>query len=375
MDNPISILKSQAKKASNLNKRVIDNPEIRNRIKTVTRCPNNKAGTRLLLAGALAKIHKPDIDIRKPYTRIASDDSYSGRTYDEHYVIKLINEYDLPCNSTTAFLTPALRNRDITLTKDVNLEGRPKEMYDAVIYLFDEVYKGNISAEDLLEETIRELLILKKEKKDRIDSFLKDLNTTSEIYLSSEDILTLIAQHLSCRGSSRLPVLVVASAYKAAEKNLNERVLPLLAHNAADEQTGSLGDLEITLLDNEDVITSYEMKLKKVTEEDIDRAVQKIANSGKQIDNYIFITTEEIEYEVSEYAKEMYEMLGGIEVAILDCLSFLRHFLHLFHRLRRNFLDYYQEMVLDEPESAVSEQLKEAFLALRYSAESNLNID
>lgn len=375
MDNPISILKSQAKKASNLNKRVIDNPEIRNRIKTVTRCPNNKAGTRLLLAGALAKIHKPDIDIRKPYTRIASDDSYSGRTYDEHYVIKLINEYDLPCNSTTAFLTPALRNRDITLTKDVNLEGRPKEMYDAVIYLFDEVYKGNISAEDLLEETIRELLILKKEKKDRIDSFLKDLNTTSEIYLSLEDILTLIAQHLSCRGSSRLPVLVVASAYKAAEKNLNERVLPLLAHNAADEQTGSLGDLEITLLDNEDVITSYEMKLKKVTEEDIDRAVQKIANSGKQIDNYIFITTEEIEYEVSEYAKEMYEMLGGIEVAILDCLSFLRHFLHLFHRLRRNFLDYYQEMVLDEPESAVSEQLKEAFLALRYSAESNLNID
>ncbi len=34
------------------------------------------------------------------------------------------------------------------------------------------------------------------------------------------------------------------------------------------------------------------------------------------------------------------------------------------------FLEAYQELVLEEPESAVSQPLKEAFLALRQAAES-----
>jgi hypothetical protein len=51
-------------------------------------------------------------------------------------------------------------------------------------------------------------------------------------------------------------------------------------------------------------------------------------------------------------------------------IAFLRHFLHLFHRLRKDFLDQYQTLVLHEPDSAVSQGLKEAFLALRQAAES-----
>jgi DNA adenine methylase len=61
--------------------------------------------------------------------------------------------------------------------------------------------------------------------------------------------------------------------------------------------------------------------------------------------------------------------LGGIEIAILDCLGFLRHFLHLFHRLRTDYVDAYQSLVLAEPESALSHALKEAFLTLRKAAE------
>lgn len=188
--------------------------------------------------------------------------------------------------------------------------------------------------------------------------------------LSAEAIVTLIQQHLNCRGSSRLPVLVVAAAYQAAEKHLGERVLPLQAHTAADEQTGALGDLEITLINDDDVITSYEMKLKKVTKLDIDRALQKIRNIGKKIDNYIFITTEIIGDDVKEYAKSIYEKTEGIEVVVLDCIGFLRHFLHLFHRLRFQFLETYQKLLLGESESSVRQELKEAFLALRQAAES-----
>ncbi|HXZ05551.1 MAG TPA: hypothetical protein VEH81_11995 [Ktedonobacteraceae bacterium] len=109
------------------------------------------------------------------------------------------------------------------------------------------------------------------------------------------------------------------------------------------------------------------MKTRRVTQNDIDRALQKI---NYKIDNYIFITTEDISEQVHDYAASIYERTGGIEVVILDCIGFLRHFLHLFHRLRMLFLEAYQELLLKEPESAVSQPLKEAFLALRQAAES-----
>ena len=57
--------------------------------------------------------------------------------------------------------------------------------------------------------------------------------------------------------------------------------------------------------------------------------------------------------------------------AIVDCVGFLRHFIHFFHRLRIKFLDAYQTLLLSEPDSAVRQPLKEAFLSLRQSAESD----
>ncbi len=130
-----------------------------------------------------------------------------------------------------------------------------------------------------------------------------------------------------------------------------------------------MGDIEVCLLSDDDVRTVYEMKLKKVLREDVDRAIQKIVKNGRTIDNYIFITTDYIDENVLDYAKGMYESLGQREIVILDCVGFLRHFLHLFHRLRREFLDEYQGLLLVEAESAVRHELKEVFLHLRQVAE------
>ncbi len=329
----------------------------------------NRACVRLLLACSLAKSYNPDVDIRKPYTEIGDQDSYSGRRYDESYISSFISKHKLPCNSTTAFLTPALRNRNMTLTPDINLLGNYPKLYQTALQLLTDVYEGRASAEDLLTETIRWLLIIRDEKLLRMETLLAGLKSSGDaIYLSAEAIVGLIRQHLNCKGSSRLPVLIVAAAYHAASKHLGERALPLESHNAADEQTGSLGDIQITLIDDDNVITAYEMKTRRITQNDIDRALQKI---NDKIDNYIFITTEEISEQIQDYAASIYEQTGGIEVVILDCIGFLRHFLHLFHRLRMQFLEAYQELLLAEPESAVSQPLKEAFLALRQAAESS----
>jgi DNA adenine methylase len=354
-------------------------PEIVDKVEYICRHPQNKAGIRLLLACLLAKVDRPHLDIRKPFTEIGGNDCYSGSFYDETYVSNFINEYDLQtvCNTTTAFLTPALRTKAIPLTLDVKLIGKPAALYEAMIQLFDQVYTDYASAEDILIETIKWLLIIKKEKSQRIQSLLANLSTLDDkaMPLSAEAIVKLMRQHLDCPRSSRLPVLIIAAAYGAVSEYIGERCLPLESHNAADRQTRSLGDIEITLINNDNnVVTSYEMKMKRVTINDINNALSKIskrtANTERKIDNYIFITTEPIDKDVKDYAATLYEKTGGIEIVVLDCLGFLRHFLHLFHRLRMQFLEEYQKLVLAEPESAVSQPLKEAFLALRQAAES-----
>lgn len=374
MTDPREILNIAFRRASaHIAKPIVEDPEIQGRVNAVCRNIKNRACTRLLLAALLAKIHNPNIDIRKPYTEIGDPDAYSGRTYDESFITDFIREHHLPCNPTTAFLTPALRNRNITLTPDLDLEGRPKELYTKTLQLLTDVHEGKVSPEDLLAETIRCLLIFRNERDQRIATMLAELKeSVSEdtIPLSVEAIVTLMKQHLACPGSSRLPVLMVAAAYQAAEEYLKERILPLHSHTAADKQTGALGDLEITLLNDDKVITSYEMKTRRIIRSDIDLALEKINKSGQRIDNYIFITTDIIDPEVQEYAKSLYEKTGGIEFVILDCIGFVRHFLHLFHRLRTQYLECYQKLVLDEPESSVSSPLKEAFLALRKAAES-----
>ncbi|BAY77273.1 D12 class N6 adenine-specific DNA methyltransferase [Nostoc linckia NIES-25] len=369
---PAAILDVALQKASSsIAQPIVTNPSIAEKIEYVSRYVGNRAVVRLLLACSLAAVHRGNVDIRKPYTEIGTPDAYSGRYYDESYITAFINKHELPCNPTTAFLTPALRNRNITLTPAVNLVGRPPKLYEAALELLDDVHQGRITALELLAETIRCLIIARNEKRQRMETLLADLKKSEDaIPLSAEEIITLLKQHLACRGSSRLPVLIVAAAYQVAEQYIGERFLPLESHNAADEQTGALGDLEITLVDDEKVITSYEMKTRRVMLADIDRALQKINNTGKRVDNYIFITTDAIEEGISEYASSMYERTGGIEIVVLDCISFVRHFLHLFHRLRSQFLSAYQQLVLTEPDSAVSQPLKEAFLALRQAAES-----
>ena len=347
---------------------IINDGSVVHRIEFICRFLQNRSCVRLLLACSLAQSFYPKVDIRKPYTEIGGADCYSGRTYDEKYITSFILEHQLPCNPTTAFLTPAFRNRNTTLTPNLDLLGRHPLVYQATLQVLDDVYTGKTTAEDVLAETIRWLVIIREEKRLRLNTMLADLNASSgDVPLAAEMIITLVEQHLKCENASRLPVLVVAAVYHAATLHLGERVLPLEAHNAADSQTGSFGDVQIALVGDDKVVTAYEMKTRRVELNDIDFAVQKL---NSRIDNYIFITTEEISKQVKDYAAKMYARTGGIEFVVLDCIGFLRHFLHLFYRLRIQFLEVYQELVLREEESAVRQPLKEAFLALRIAAES-----
>lgn len=369
---PTDILENLYQKAlSNLSKSAVKSATIKEKVEYICRCNANKAPIRFLMSCLLAKIHNPKLDIRKPYTEIQGDDTYSGRFYDERFVELLVHKYKLPCNPTTAYLTPAFRNLDRLLTTDLAMVGRPREVYVFALEILDAIHSNNEKSENILQEVIRLLLIIKIEVEQRMQQLIADLKQANDILpLASEEIVTLLSQHLNCKGSSRLPVLIVASAYQTVKDQIGEVNKLLEAHNAADKQTGSSGDVEITLTNDDRIVTCYEMKDKRVTKTDIDVALQKLSKTKSKIDNYIFITTDLIEIEVTAYAKTLYE-ITGVEIAVLDCIGFIRHYLHFFHRQRNNFLNIYQTMVLLEPTSSVSQPLKEAFLALRRAAEAD----
>lgn len=349
-----------------LGKFSISHPAISKRIEFIAMCMSNRAGARLLLSCMLAKIDNPKVDPREPIKEIGSPTCFSGRSYDEQYLTDFITKYHLPCNNTTAYLTPAFRNFTKPFTLDSVPNGRPPQLYTDAFQLLDDVAKNLVNAKDVFVDTVRHLIKLRDEQASRMASLLGNIKRTNgTIAPSSEQISNLLEQHLSCRNSARLPVLGVAAAYESVSKLIGEKALPLKGHNSADVQTGASGDIEIALINDDNVLTVYEMKKKAVITNDIDHAVVKISSSHGRINNYIIITTDPISVDVSDYARTFYEKLDGIEIVVLDYLGFLRHFLHFFHRYRGDFLDSYQALVLAEPASAVPQSLKEAFLALR----------
>jgi len=265
--NPNEILQGIYERATaTLATSVIENEAISDRIEFVCKCLGNRAGVRLLMSCMLGKLHNPAVDPRNPYTEIGGDNSFSGRTYDERYLTAFINKHRLPCNPTTAFLTPTLRNHAGPLTTEVELVGRQRELYKKTLELLEDVAKERIAADVVFVEVVRVLLIMRQENELRMASLLEAMKRNDDaLPLPSEAIVTLMQQHLACKNASRLPVLIVAAAYQAAGARFGETHRPLLSHNAADLQTGSLGDIEICLVGEESVVTSYEMKMKRVT--------------------------------------------------------------------------------------------------------------
>ena len=73
MENCSPLLESALKRAlARLNRSFISDKGIAERIASVANCPSNRAGVRLLMACMLAKVHKPKVDARKPYTKIGA---------------------------------------------------------------------------------------------------------------------------------------------------------------------------------------------------------------------------------------------------------------------------------------------------------------
>jgi hypothetical protein len=88
MASPVDILEQSIQRVrTRITHPIVVDAQALGKIEYVCRCLSNRAGVRMLLTCTLAKVHNPDIDIRKPYTEIGTPDSFSGRAeYDEKFV-------------------------------------------------------------------------------------------------------------------------------------------------------------------------------------------------------------------------------------------------------------------------------------------------
>jgi len=225
----------------------LERPRVKDeRLDAICQCTTNRSVARFLLACLLAKLHKPEVDIRKPYTEIGDADCYSGRTYDEQFVAEFITKYDLPLNATTAFLTPAFRTKNQPIDANTTLVGKPKEVYTALVSLLQDVQHERLPAESCLTEVIRQLVVARDSRRKNIEQLLASVNRRTEA-LTAQQIVEIVAEHLRQPRSSRLPVLVVAAVYEVIAEIAGKTPRGLLPHTAADIRTGALGDLEIVL--------------------------------------------------------------------------------------------------------------------------------
>lgn len=106
-------------------------------------------------------------------------------------------------------------------------------------------------------------------------------------------------------------------------------MLPLNSHHAAGLQTGSLGDTAICFVGENPVITTYEMKMKCVTQDDIDAAVAKITRTPTRIHKCLLVTTDAIDSIVTKYIATFCRKLAVLILSLLIasnlCSTFCTH--------------------------------------------------
>ena len=80
--------------------------------------------------------------------------------------------------------------------------------------------------------------------KERIKVLLSGVNRVpNALPLSTEDMVNLIEQHLLCKGSNRLPTLIVAAIFKTAK-----------IRRAGNRQGEAVGDIQITFPGHEKMV-------------------------------------------------------------------------------------------------------------------------
>ena len=276
------------------------------------------------------KSAKPHADVRYHQTQIQKDtDRPAGvnfRGISEDIVYPWLNRNRFE-GAKSGWQTRTLeRPKPYTLTYDENI-GHVKTEFLSV---FDEIEEKGQSAFDALCYIIYKQVVRREEVQITLSiPKTQDIVTIVELFR-----LHFFQSYKGSKGASRLPVLALHAIYSVMVPQLRrydgKTVQPLNEHSAADSQTGSIGDIEVSTDDTGEIFEAVEVKHSLPITEAIAADVQSKV-MDKSISRYYILTTHQ-NCEPDEGAKKIIENIKHVyecQVIANGVIPTIRYYLRL----------------------------------------------
>jgi len=276
------------------------------------------------------KSARPNVDIRYHQTQIQKDtDRPAGVNFrriseDTVYPWLSRNRFE---GAKSGWQTRTLeRPKPYTMSYDENIA----HVKNAFLSVFDEIEENGQPAYDALIYLIFRQVVRREEVKITLSiPKTQDISTIVELFR-----LHFFRPYKGSKGASRLPVLALHAIYSVMVPELRryagKTVVALNAHSAADSQTGSIGDIEVSDDTTGEIFEAVEVKHTLPIVEAIAADVQ-LKVMDKSISRYYILTTHS-NCEPDDGAKKIIENIKTVydcQVIANGVMPTIRYYLRL----------------------------------------------
>ena len=307
----------------------------------IAHCASNRGVLSTFLTLTLKKSLAPQQDIRKHQAGMRG--GFSARGLDSRFVTPFLRAENFPYMASGA--GALTRSLEQAVPYDLNYPGKitPRVVRDAFLTCVDHVERGVCCADVAMHYLLHGLIA----HRDR-DQNLKLIKPKNR---SIADVVGALSRHFARAGAggSRLPVLALYAAYTHMVREVGKyrgcRLCDLQPHNAPDQQSGFLGDIQINCA-NDKPFEVVEVKHGiKLTPQLVAECYDKFkAVPGVRI-YYLLSTFETIDEfaEINQRALRIFRD-HGCQLIVNGIQSTLRYYLRMLGNTD-NFVDDYVELV------------------------------
>jgi DNA (cytosine-5)-methyltransferase 1 len=276
------------------------------------------------------KAARPHADVRYHQTQIQKDTSrpagvnFRGVSEETVYPWLSRNRFE---GAKSGWQTRTLeRPKPYTMTYDENIAYVKTEF----LTVFDEVEEHSQPAFDALTYLVYKQVVRREEVQITLSiPKTKDIGTIVELFRTH-----FFKSYKGSKGASRLPVLALHAIYSVMVPQLRrysgKTVVALNAHSAADSQTGSIGDIEVSDGVGGEIFEAVEVKHALTIVESIVADVQ-LKVMDKSIERYYILTTH-ANCEPDDGAKKIIENIRSVyecQVIANGVIPTIRYYLRL----------------------------------------------
>ncbi|MDI6737334.1 MAG: DNA methyltransferase [Nanoarchaeota archaeon] len=325
-----------------------------------------KAVAAVLTTCLLKKIENPQQDIRL-HKKVLTG-GYSGRTLDTEYVTPFFKKrFRRYAMKESGWLTRSLEQAH-AFTLGFPGKIRNISVKSAFLYLLDEVEKGNVKPDKLMQGLF--LLLIQKLEHESKELTIISSPTKEDVTINV--LIECLKEHFFSRynvsGASKLPVIALYSIYQVLTLDLprfkDKKLSPLKSHISADSKAKGVGDIEL-LTKKGQYFEAIEVKHGIPVDADMVRdAFEKFKK--RPIERYYILTTAEpnIKSGSEKEVKEIIEQIKqehGCEVIVNGLIHSLKYYLRLIPQPGLFVWTYTRNL---EAEFKASSEIKEEHMRL-----------